>query len=80
MKLSELNLKKGLPEINIVKVDGQDIEVYSEISPIDEHDIVFTVLQKSFVDGYYSPYLIDMYLTIYLITYYTNIELTQEDW
>ena len=80
MKLSELNLKKGLPEINIVKVDGQDIEVYSEISPIDEHDIIFTVLQKSFVDGYYSPYLINMYLTIYLITCYTNIELTQEDW
>ena len=80
MKLSDLKLQKEKPEITIIKINGQDVEVYSSISPKDEHDIIFTVLNKSYKDGMYSPYLMKMYLTLFLISNYTNIEFSQEDW
>lgn len=79
MKLSELNLQIEKPEINIVKINGIDVEVYSEVLPVIEEQIIFNVLKKSYANGYYSPYLQEMYLTLFLIENYTNIEFSKED-
>jgi len=80
MKYKDLKLQKEEIVSNTIKINGQDVIVKTDVSIQDMYEIVKNTIKKSYQEGFYDSFLIDMYLSLYLVTFYTDIEFDKEDW
>ena len=63
----------------IIDFNNQIIEVVSYLSIRDKYDLIQSVLQKSYTNKIYDPFLIDVYFELGLVYMYSNIVFSIED-
>lgn len=79
MKASYANMKLKLnTEVETFEFCGQNIEVLKYLPAQDKYDLLMVTLQKSFEDGIYNEFKLDMYFQLNLVYMYTNISFTEK--
>lgn len=79
MKASYANMKLKLnTEVETFDFCGQNIEVLKYLPAQDKYDLLMVTLQKSFEDGMYNEFKLDLYFQLNLVYMYTNISFTEK--
>ena len=79
MKASYANMKLKLnTEVETFDFYGQNIEVLKYLPAQDKYDLLMVTLQKSFEDGMYNEFKLDLYFQLNLVYMYTNISFTEK--
>lgn len=79
MKASYANMKLKLnTEVETFDFCGQNIEVLKYLPAQDKYDLLMVTLQKSFEDGIYNEFKLDLYFQLNLVYMYTNISFTEK--
>ena len=79
MKASYANMKLKLnTEVETFDFCGQNIEVLKYLPAQDKYDLLMVTLQKSFEDGMYNEFKLDLYFRLNLVYMYTNISFTEK--
>ena len=78
-KISYSNLKLKIKEdVNTFDFQGNKIEIKSYLPIQDKYDLIQITLQKSLVNGVYSPILLDEFFSLHLAYLYTNLSFTDK--
>lgn len=74
---ASLKLKKNT-EVKTFDFMDKTIEVLQYLPIQEKQDLVEITLQKSELEGFYNPILIDMYFHLHLVYLYTNLTFTDK--
>lgn len=79
MKVSYTNMKlKVNTQVNTFQFGDQTIEVLKYLPAQDKYDLIMVALQKSFENGIYNAFKLNIYFELYLVYMYTNISFTEK--
>lgn len=77
IKYEDLNLQVDKTR-STFKFGDVEIEYSNYLPASDKYDLIMITLQKSFEDGYYNAFKLDMYFNLHLVYLYTNITIPRE--
>ena len=78
-KISYANMKLKInTQVNTFEFCGQKVEVLKYLPAQDKYDLLMITLQKSYEDGIYNDFKLDLYFSLNLVYMYTNISFTEK--
>ena len=78
-KISYANMKLKInTDVNTFDFCGQKVEVLKYLPAQDKYDLLMITLQKSYEDGIYNDFKLNLYFSMHLVYMYTNISFTEK--
>ena len=77
IKYEDLNLQVDKTRSTFTFGDTE-IEYSNYLPASDKYDLIMVTLQKSFEDGYYNAFKLNMYFDLHLVYLYTNIVFSKD--
>ena len=78
-KISYANMKLKInTDVNTFDFCGQKVEVLKYLPAQDKYDLLMITLQKSYEDGIYNDFKLNLYFSLNLVYMYTNISFTEK--
>lgn len=78
-KITYSSLKvKPHKEVKEFSFNEKSIEVTQYLSAQEKYDLIMITLQKAEENGYYNPYLMDLFFHLHLVYMYTNLTFTDK--